>query len=304
MEKIIINIDNTFARIDAYIGGHCEISRQRAKKLMIEGLILLNGAEVKPKHSLKPGDVIEINIPAIVPLDVVAQEMNLDIVYEDADVILINKANNVVVHPAPGHPNGTLVNGLLNHCKDLSGINGVERPGVVHRIDKMTTGILMFAKNDKAHQGLAKQLEDKSATRRYVALVQGVIEHESAEIDAPIGRDGSDRKKMCVTDKNAKLAKTHLVVLKRFKKFTLIELKLETGRTHQIRVHMSWIGHPIVGDHVYGKKKENDPFGQYLHAKTLGFIHPTTNDYMEFTSELPKEFTDKLEEIERVEGLN
>jgi 23S rRNA pseudouridine1911/1915/1917 synthase len=225
--------------------------------------------------------------------------MNLDIVYEDDDVIVVNKANGVVVHPAVGSPNHTLVNGLMFHSHNLSDVNGEFRPGIVHRIDAYTTGLLMVAKNNEAHNFLAKQLEEKKTTRVYVALVHGVINNDTGTIDAPIGRDKSDRKKMAVTDINGKDAVTHFKVLKRFKNATLIELKLETGRTHQIRVHMNYIGHPVVNDPVYGNRKLIDDSGQCLHAKVLGFIHPKTHKYMEFDSELPECFTNILELYEK-----
>ena len=220
--------------------------------------------------------------------------MNLEIIYEDDDVIVVNKPNGLVVHPAPGNYSNTLVNGLMYHSKKLSSINGEFRPGIVHRIDAYTTGLLMVAKNDKAHLSLAKQLEEKTTTRKYIALVWGIIKEDSGTIDAPIGRDKNDRKKMCVTDVNSKEAITNFKVLERYKNATLIELSLKTGRTHQIRVHMNYIGHPVVNDPVYGRRKLIDDSGQCLHAKTLGFIHPTLNKYMEFDSELPDCFINIL----------
>ena len=223
------------------------------------------------------------------------EEMDLNIIYEDDDVIVVNKDNGVVVHPAIGNNHGTLVNGLLYHSKTLSSVNGEFRPGIVHRIDAYTTGLLMVAKNDHAHEILASELADKKTKRKYWALVWGVINHDTGTIDAPIGRDSTDRKKMAVTDINSKDAITHFRVLERYKDATLIELSLETGRTHQIRVHMQYIGYPIVNDPVYGRKKIIDDSGQCLHAKTLGFNHPTTNEYMEFDSELPKCFIDIVE---------
>ena len=219
--------------------------------------------------------------------------MNLDIVYEDDDVIVVNKENGVVVHPGNGNYNHTLVNGLAYHS-NLSDVNGKFRPGIVHRIDAYTTGLLMIAKNNKAHEFLAKQLEEKTVVRKYIALVWGVIKNDTGTIDAPIGRDKSDRKKMAVTDINSKKAITHFKVLERYSNATLIELSLETGRTHQIRVHMNYINHPVVNDQVYGKRKTIDETGQCLHAKIIGFIHPTTLEYMEFDSELPDCFTNIL----------
>ena len=226
----------------------------------------------------------------------VPEKMDLDIVYEDEDVIVVNKKNGMVVHPAVGNKHGTLVNGLLYHSK-LSDINGEFRPGIVHRIDAYTTGLLVIAKNNEAHLSLAKQLEEKTTTRKYIALVHGVVNTDTGTIDAPIGRDTNDRKKMAVTDVNAKNAVTHFKVLERYKNTTLIELQLETGRTHQIRVHMNYIGYPVVNDPVYGKRKLFDNTGQCLHAKTLGFIHPRTGKYMEFTSCLPECFINILNQV-------
>lgn len=299
MIKSRLTVEENEARVDAFVARNCELTRERVKQLLQEGAILLNGRQVKPNTKISIGDEVTIEMPAPKPFHVEGQEMELDIVYEDKDVIVINKANDVVVHPAPGHTERTLVNGLVAHCGDLSGINGIERPGVVHRIDKDTTGLLMFAKNDNAHQSLAKQLEEKTVTRRYMAIVEGLIQHESGTIDAPIGRDSKNRKKMAVTDNNAKHAITHFVVKERLNKNTLIEVQLETGRTHQIRVHMAYIGHPVFGDSVYGKRKSNDGYGQYLHAMTLGFIHPTTGEYMEFTRMPDQHFMDKVEELKR-----
>jgi len=223
------------------------------------------------------------------------ESMPLEIVYEDSDVVVVNKPRGLVVHPAPGHYSGTLVNGLLAHCKDLSGINGVLRPGIVHRIDKDTSGLLMVAKNDKAHMGLAEQLKEHSVDRKYVAIVHGVIPHEMGTIDAPIGRDPKNRQQMAVVFENSKPAITHFVVLERFKEHTLVELKLETGRTHQIRVHMKYIGYPLAGDPKYGPKDTLDLDGQALHAKTLGFTHPRTGERLEFEAPLPKELIDTMQ---------
>ena len=258
------------------------------------GNILVNGNVVKPSYVVKLGDIIDVDDIQEEVLSASPEKMNLDIVYEDDDVIVVNKANGVVVHPAVGNTSGTLVNGLMYHSKNLSSINGEFRPGIVHRIDAYTTGLLMVAKNDKAHEFLAKQLEEKSTKRVYWALVWGVIPNDTGTIDAPIGRDSNDRKKMCVTAVNSKKAITHFRVLERYKSATLIELSLETGRTHQIRVHMNYIGYPIVNDPVYGKRKLIDNSGQCLHAKTLGFIHPTTLKEISFDSELPDCFVNIL----------
>lgn len=286
-----------FKRIDQYLTEKTDLSRSKISKMLKEGKILVNQKEVKSSYLLKENDLITMEEYIEEPISVKPEKMDLDIVYEDNDVIVVNKANGVVVHPAIGNTSHTLVNGLVYHSK-LSDINGEFRPGIVHRIDAYTTGLLMVAKNNKAHEILAKELEEKKTTRKYIALVWGVINEDTGTIDAPIGRDTTDRKKMCVTDKNAKDAITHFKVIKRYKDATLIELKLETGRTHQIRVHMNYINHPVVNDPVYGRRKIIDSTGQCLHAKDLGFVHPTTKEYMEFTSELPECFTNILNEFE------
>ncbi len=289
MEEIQIT-ENTDIRIDAYLAERLTISRTKVSKMLKEKYILVNGKEVKSSYVLGAGDLVTIEEMEEEAMSAEPEKMDLDIVYEDDDVIVVNKPNGMVVHPAIGNNHGTLVNGLLYHAKNLSTINGEFRPGIVHRIDAYTTGLLMIAKNDKAHAALAEQLAKKTSTRKYWALVWGVIPHDTGTIDAPIGRDLKDRKKMAVTDVNSKDAITHFRVLKRYREATLIECVLETGRTHQIRVHMDYIGYPIVNDPVYGRKKLIDDSGQCLHAKTLGFIHPTTLKYMEFDSELPECF--------------
>lgn len=286
--------DNNNIRIDIFLANNTDYSRSKIVKNIKNGNILVNNKEVKNSYILKQDDIITINEIEEEVMDVKPEEMDLDIVYEDDDVIVVNKANGVVVHPAPGNYHGTLVNGLMHYSNSLSDINGEFRPGIVHRIDAYTTGLLMVAKNNKAHEILAKELEEKKTTRKYIALVWGVINTDTGTIDAPIGRDISDRKKMAVTSLNSKEAITHFKVLERYKNATLIELKLETGRTHQIRVHMNYIGYPVVNDPVYGKRQIFDNTGQCLHAKELGFIHPTTNKYMEFTSELPECFNNIL----------
>ncbi len=292
MEKIEIN--NQSGRIDMYLMEYLGYSRSYIQNLIKNKTILVNDKETKSSYNIKNGDIITINDIKEEVMDVAAEDIPLDIVYEDNDVIVINKPNGMVVHPAPGNYSGTLVNALKYYSDNLSDINGEFRPGIVHRIDAYTTGLLMIAKNNKAHEVLAKELEEKKTTRKYVALVWGVIEHDRGTIDAPIGRDEKDRKKMCVTSVNSKKAITHFKVLERFKDATLIELSLETGRTHQIRVHMNYINHPVVNDPVYGKRKLINDEGQCLHAKTLGFIHPTTGKYMEFDSELPNKFENIL----------
>lgn len=288
-------------RIDSFLNSSLEdISRSRIQKLIEDNEILVNNKPINKNYKLKENDTILINIEEPKEINILPENIHLNIVYEDNDIILINKPQNMVVHPANGHYSGTLVNALMYHCKDnLSGINGVMRPGIVHRIDKDTSGILIVAKNDKAHQSLASQLENHSMTRVYYAIVYNNLKNDTGTIDAPIGRHPIDRKKMAVTDKNGKRAVTHYEVLKRFKKYTFIKLKLETGRTHQIRVHMSYIGNPLLGDTVYGKEKQ--PFkllGQVLHAKVLGFIHPITNEYMEFETELPQYFKELLNKLQ------
>ena len=286
---MIVNNENANTRLDHYLANNTEFSRSKITNLIKEGKILVNGKNVKTGYLIKENDIIEINYEEE-ELKAEPEKMDLDIVYEDNDVIVVNKANKVVVHPACGNRSGTLVNGLLYHSKNLSSINGEFRPGIVHRIDADTTGLLMIAKNDKAHKILADQLKEKTTHRVYYALVWGVINNETGTIDAPIGRDPKDRKKMAVTPDNSKEAITHFRVIERYKNATLIELKLETGRTHQIRVHMKYIGHPVVNDPVYSNKPLFDDSGQCLHAKELGFIHPTSNEFMKFDSELPECF--------------
>ena len=286
---MIVNNENANTRLDHYLANNTEFSRSKITNLIKEGKILVNGKNVKTGYLIKENDIIEINYEEE-ELKAEPEKMDLDIVYEDNDVIVVNKANKVVVHPACGNKSGTLVNGLLYHSKNLSSINGEFRPGIVHRIDADTTGLLMIAKNDKAHKILADKLKEKTTHRVYYALVWGVINNETGTVDAPIGRDPKDRKKMAVTPDNSKEAITHFRVIERYKNATLIELKLETGRTHQIRVHMKYIGHPVVNDPVYSNKPLFDDSGQCLHAKELGFIHPTTNEFMKFDSELPECF--------------
>ena len=281
-------------RLDNFLSEVLEVSRSQVTKMIKAKEVLVNGKNVKPGFMLKESDMITVN--HTFEDGVKPEKMDLDIVYEDDDVIVVNKANGVVVHPGAGNHSGTLVHGLLYHTK-LSDINGDVRPGIVHRIDAYTTGLLMVAKNNKAHEILAKELAEKKTYRKYVALVWGVIESDSGEIDAPIGRSKNDRKKMAVRA-DGKEAITHFKVLKRYEKATLIELRLETGRTHQIRVHMNYIGYPVVNDPVYGNRKLFDNTGQCLHAKELGFVHPTTGEYMQFDSELPECFINILKKFE------
>jgi 23S rRNA pseudouridine1911/1915/1917 synthase len=276
-------------RIDNYLIDKLDMSRSKIQTLVEEENVLVNNHVTKNSYKVKENDVVFVEEEIEIEINIVPEKMDLDIVYEDDDLLVVNKANGIVVHPAVGHNSNTLVNGLMYHSVNLSSNNGMFRPGIVHRIDSYTTGLLVVAKNDKAHEFLAKQLEEKTTTRKYVALVWGVINNDTGTIDAPIGRDLKDRKKMTVlaTGKNAI---THFKVLERYKTSTLVELQLETGRTHQIRVHMNYIGFPIVNDSVYGKKNVIDKTGQCLHAKVIGFIHPTTKEYMEFLKEEPSEF--------------
>jgi 23S rRNA pseudouridine1911/1915/1917 synthase len=282
------------SRIDSYLSNKLDYSRSKIVKMISDGTILVNNKQVKNSYSLKKDDIITVGEYIEEEMNIEPEDIPLDIVYEDDDVMVINKPNGMVVHPAVGNNHGTLVNALLYYSKNLSDINGEFRPGIVHRIDAYTTGLLMIAKNNKAHEILADELSKKETTRRYIALVWGVINEDTATIDAPIGRDINDRKKMAVTSINSKDAVTHLKVLERYKEATLIELQLETGRTHQIRVHMNYIGHPVVNDPVYGKRKIIDETGQCLHAFELGFIHPTTHKYMEFKCDTPECFTNIL----------
>jgi len=293
MERIVIEQEIN-ERIDSYLSKNTDFSRSKVVKMLESGTILVNDKEVKNSYTLKLGDVITIGEYKEEEMSVEPENIPLDIVYEDEEVMVVNKPNGMVVHPAIGNNHGTLVNALLYHSKSLSDVNGEFRPGIVHRIDADTTGLLMVAKNNKAHEILAEELSKKQTTRKYIALVWGVIKEDTATIDAPIGRDNTDRKKMAVTSINSKDAVTHLKVIERFKDATLIELQLETGRTHQIRVHMNYIEHPVVNDPVYGRRKIIDNTGQCLHAKTIGFVHPKTEKYMEFTSELPECFTNIL----------
>lgn len=297
-ETFLITAEQKGQRLDKVLGAlQEEWSRGQIQTFIDEGHLLVNGEKVKKTYKLKENDEIVVNPPEPEPLEILAEDLNLEIVYEDADVLVVNKPKGMVVHPAPGHTTGTLVNGLMHQVTDLSGINGVMRPGIVHRIDKDTSGLLMVAKNDLAHESLVQQLVDKSVTRRYIALVHGHIPHDKGTIDAPIGRDKKDRQKMGVVDEG-KHAVTHFQVIGRFGvDYTLVQCRLETGRTHQIRVHMNYIGYPLVGDPKYGLKKTMDIGGQALHAGVLGFVHPRTNEYLEFEAPMPQEFDALLNEL-------
>lgn len=280
-------------RIDKCISNYVEtLSRSYIQKIIKEGKAYINDAPVKSNYKVRVDDKVQFTIPDCEEPDIPPQDIPLDIIYEDKDVLIVNKPKNMVVHPAPGHYEGTLVNAIMYHChNDLSGINGVLRPGIVHRIDKDTTGSLIICKNDEAHRKIAEQLKEHSITRKYRAIVYGRISNDEGVVDAPIGRHPTDRKKMAINERNGKPAITHYKVLERFEKYTYIECQLETGRTHQIRVHMTSIGHPLLGDEVYGSAK--CPFkleGQTLHAMTIGFIHPSTNQYVEYEAPLPEYF--------------
>ncbi|MBK1607871.1 MULTISPECIES: RluA family pseudouridine synthase [Bacillus cereus group] len=281
-------------RIDKFVAGiNNEWSRTQVQQWIKDDVVTVNGKAVKGNYKVRENDEITVTIPEPEELDIQPEDMNLEIYYEDAEVLVVNKPRGMVVHPAPGHTSGTLVNGLMHHCTDLSGINGVMRPGIVHRIDKDTSGLLMVAKNDMAHESLVNQLVAKTVTRRYKAIVHGVIPHDKGTIDAPIARDKKERQSMTV-DENGKHAVTHFQVLERFKDFTLVECRLETGRTHQIRVHMKYIGYPLAGDPKYGPKKTLDMNGQALHAGILGFDHPRTGEYIQFEAPIPEVFEDAL----------
>lgn len=273
-------------------------TRSFVQSLIAAGFVHVNGLAKKSNYKMRSGDRVKVEIPPPQELQVEAENIPLDIVYEDDDVLVVNKCQGMVVHPAPGSWSGTLVNALLYHCRNLSGINGIIRPGIVHRIDKDTSGLLVVAKNDQAHQGLAAQIKEHSMARKYIAIVHGVVLESSGTVEAPIGRDTSDRKKMAVSFHNSKSAITHYEVLERFREFTFLRARLETGRTHQIRVHMAYLKHPVLGDPLYGPRR--NPFGlegQMLHAEHLGFVHPRTGEWLEFTVEPPEIFTAVIKQL-------
>ncbi|MBY4971864.1 RluA family pseudouridine synthase [Streptococcus suis] len=293
-----IKVETGGVRLDKALSELTELSRSVANDQIKAGQVLVNGQVKKAKYTVQEGDIVTYQVPEIEEIDYVAEDIPLDIVYQDEDVAVVNKPQGMVVHPSAGHTSGTLVNALLYHVKDLSGINGVLRPGIVHRIDKDTSGLLMIAKNDDAHTKLAAELKDKKSLRKYWAIVHGNLPNDRGVIEAPIGRSEKDRKKQAVTAKG-KEAVTRFQVLERFGDYTLVELTLETGRTHQIRVHMAYIGHPVAGDEVYGPRKTLKGHGQFLHARTLGFTHPKTGEVVAFTAEAPAIFQDTLEYLRR-----
>lgn len=295
-----IEEENVGKRLDLFVSeNEVDMSRSFVQGIIEKQQVKVNGQIKKSNYKLRVGDQVRVELAEPVELQVEAEDIPLDIIYEDSDVIVINKPQDMVVHPAPGNYTGTLVNGLLYHCKDLSGINGVIRPGIVHRIDKDTSGVLVVAKNDKSHNSLAMQLKDHSMKRTYYAIVEGIVKEEEGTVRNNIGRHPVERIKMAVV-KDGKEAITNYKVLERFKSNTLVECRLETGRTHQIRVHMAHLHHPLIGDQVYGYKKQKFKLqGQALHAKNLGFIHPTTGEYMEFDSQLPEYFQDILDKLRK-----
>lgn len=296
METIEVRQDQELERIDKYLSEVTEHSRSTIQALLKEGNITVNEDVVKPNYKVKPGDIIDIEEFDVQEIDLQPENIDITIVYQDEDIIIVNKDYDMVVHPGAGNYTGTLVNALLYHVPDFQAIKGEIRPGIVHRIDKETSGLLVVAKNPYALEYLSDQLKEKSATRKYIALVEGVIPHNKGRIDAPIGRDPNNRQRMAVVERGKK-AVTNFTVLQRFEHNTLIECELETGRTHQIRVHMAYIHYPIVGDPKYGQRKTDTSFGQFLHAKTLGFLHPKTKEYIEFDSDLPEYFTSYLESL-------
>lgn len=299
MKKIVINIEEeVIERLDLYLSNKIsEISRSEIKKLIKNGNILVNGTIKKPKYLLNIGDVILVEIPKAQSHKIVPQNIPLDVVYEDDDIAVINKPQDMIVHPAPGIYKDTLVNALLYRFKTLSTVGGEMRPGIVHRLDKDTSGLLIIAKNDFAHMELSKMLKNRDIKREYIALVKGVVSQDKGVIDQPIGRNPKDRKKMAVVHTNSKTATTYYEVLERFHNFTLVRMSLETGRTHQIRVHFSYINHPIVGDPAYSNNNKFNLEGQLLHSISVGFIHPRTQEYMEFTTEIPERFIDIIKKI-------
>lgn len=299
MNEFVIPIENKGDRLDKFISSSddFDLTRTAVQNLITEGMITVNGKKIAKNYVLSGGERVSVEIPEPVVLDILPENIPIDIVYEDDYLLVVNKPKGMVVHPAAGNYTGTLVNALMYHCKDrLSSINGVIRPGIVHRIDKNTSGLLIVAKTDAAHLGLAEQIKEHSFTREYETIIVGRMKEYKGTIDAPIGRHHIDRKKMCVTDKNSKNAVTHYEVLEEFREHSYLKLRLETGRTHQIRVHLSYVGHAVLGDDVYGKPVK-DYEGQCLHARKIGFVHPITNEYLEFSSDLPDYFEEQLRKL-------
>lgn len=298
-EEFEFQIEQKSGRVDKYLTTELDtMSRSKVQNLIADGYVFVNGETIKANYKLETGDKVEVFVPEPEAVDVEAEDIPLDIIYEDKDIVLVNKAQGMVVHPGAGNPNGTLVNALLFHIKDLSGINGEIRPGIVHRLDKDTSGILIVAKNDEAHVNLSEQLQNRTVKRKYWALVHGVLPHEHGTINAPIGRDPKDRQKFTVI-KGGKEAISHFRVLERIQKFSLMEVSLETGRTHQIRVHLNYIDHPVAGDKIYGPKKSLEGNGQFLHARMLEFTHPRTGETMSFEAELPALFEETLDRLRK-----
>lgn len=298
-EEFEFQIEQKSDRVDKYLTTELDtMSRSKVQNLIADGYVIVNGETIKANYKLEAGDKVEVFVPEPEAVDVEAEDIPLDIIYEDKDIVLVNKAQGMVVHPGAGNPNGTLVNALLFHIKDLSGINGEIRPGIVHRLDKDTSGILIVAKNDEAHVNLSEQLQNRTVKRKYWALVHGVLPHEHGTINAPIGRDPKDRQKFTVI-KGGKEAISHFRVLERIQKFSLMEVSLETGRTHQIRVHLNYIDHPVAGDKIYGPKKSLEGNGQFLHARMLEFTHPRTGETMSFEAELPALFEETLDRLRK-----
>lgn len=299
MSEFVIGVEHKGERLDKFLSSleELDLTRTAAQNLITDGSVTVNGRAVAKNYVISGDEEISVTLPEPTTLDITAENIPIEIVFEDDYLLVVNKPKGMVVHPAPGNYSGTLVNALMYHCKDrLSSINGVIRPGIVHRIDKNTSGLLIVAKNDVAHLKLAEQIKEHSFTREYEAIVCGRLKESSGTIDAPIGRHPVDRKKMCVTEKNSRNAVTHYEVLEEYEKYSYLRLKLETGRTHQIRVHLSYIGHPVLGDDVYGKPIK-DFEGQCLHARKIGFVHPVTEKYLEFTSDLPQYFENQLRKL-------
>ena len=296
-EEFQFNIEKNSGRIDKYLTQELEsMSRSKIQILIADGFVLVNDEATKANYKLEAGDKVVVYVPEPETVDIEAEDLPLDIIYEDEDIVLINKAQGMVVHPGAGHPKGTLVNAILYHIKDLSGINGEIRPGIVHRLDKDTSGIMIVAKNDEAHVNLSEQLQARSVKRKYHALVHGVLPHEHGTINAPIGRDPKDRQKFTVI-RDGKEAISHFKVLERFKGFSLLEVSLETGRTHQIRVQLNYIEHPVAGDKIYGPRKSLEGNGQFLHARMLEFEHPRTGETMSFEAELPELYIETMNRL-------